>query len=73
VSCIVWYDKAGSDAHPWLIRRTDGTLSRAKVVTLQGLVRTAFEAAGFADLLGGPRGVVVCDDVRCDGEQPFGP
>jgi hypothetical protein len=69
LSCIVWYDKAGSDAHPWLIRRTDGTMSRAKVVTLQGLVRTAFQAEGHLALPLGPRGVIVCDDVRCEGEE----
>ncbi len=69
MSVTVWYDKAGSDALPWLVRRTDGSVSRARVVTLQGLVRTAFEPAGFTALQpGGPRAVVVCDDVRCEGE-----
>jgi len=65
MQALVWYDKAGSDERPWLVRQTDGRFVRARIVTLQGLVRTDFNPEGFSGLPCGPKGVVVCDDVFC--------
>lgn len=71
--CHVWYSRDGGDERPWLVRRHDGQVTRARVVRLQGLVTTAFARDGFSGLQpGGPRGVVVCDDVRCEDEEAVG-
>lgn len=70
MTCFVWYDKTGNDQRPWLVRKHGGEVFRARAVRMQGLVATAFEREGFSALQpGGPRGVVVCDDVRCEDEE----
>lgn len=69
--CHVWYDKAGDDVRPWLVRKHTGETVRAAKVRLGGLVVTAFEPTGFVVLQpGGPRGCVVCDEVTCEEEAP---
>lgn len=68
--CYVWYDKSGGEQRPWLVRKHGGETVRARCVRMQGLVVTGFAPAGFMELQpGGPRGVVVCDDVRCEDEE----
>lgn len=70
----VWYDPTDS-ARPWLVKRGDAVTRAAEIEVLDAagdrVAMTATKDEGFHDLQpGGPRGVLVCDDVLALDEVP---
>jgi hypothetical protein len=61
VTALLWYNKAGDDLRPWLVREESGKLRKAARVRFDGQIQTLFYAEGNLLLPGGPRGVIQCD------------
>lgn len=57
----VWWSRDGAEqGKPWRVRRPNGEIVRASLVSFDGNGRTVINEGGF-DLPDGPRGVIEVD------------
>ena len=55
---LIWYNKMGSDSHPWMIKKGGKLYIASGFAAKDAVVTSLFDADGFRDLPEGPRGIL---------------